>query len=116
MSEPTPTAELSHTAALLESLEQGGFMREVDDDLAAVIEAVERTGLDGSLTLKLTIERKGTGQMIVKPAPPATKIPRDPPMPAIRWLSQGKLVETNPAQLELDFGGGGKVTPMHADG
>jgi hypothetical protein len=97
------TYPTSKAGALLDSLEAGDTMREADETLAKLLEAVEATGMKGSLTLQLNFERKKPGVVLVRPVV-SSKVPKEKPNASIRYLTRsGDLVEKDPAQQEFAF-------------
>jgi hypothetical protein len=99
----------SKTGALLESLEAGDLMRDADEALAELTKAVEITGGKGSITLKIDLERKKPGTVVVR-AKVDAKVPKEEPTACIRYVGPaGDLLERDPAQAEFNFQ---NVAPM----
>lgn len=92
--------------AVVQSLQKGDSIRELDAALAALVQAVERTGKGGSLTYTIKIKpmKPGSKTLLIEDCPPNAKEPVDE-RPISIWFADanGQLVRNDPRQQELKF-------------
>lgn len=92
--------------AVLQSLQKGESMRELDAALASLVKAVESTGKGGSLTYTIKIKpmKPGSKTLLVEDCPPNAKEPVAE-RPVSIWFAEanGALVRNDPRQRELTF-------------
>jgi rhamnogalacturonyl hydrolase YesR len=92
-------------AQVLSQLDEGGTVREAQEALAAVAQAVLDTGKAGSVTIKLNLKRDGDGSnqritvtdSVTKALPTRTK-----GLSIFYVAEEGALTRDNPAQPSFD--------------
>lgn len=103
----------------LSEINEGALLTALDTKLANLVSAVLETGNNGSLTLKLSVKRKGgVNQVVIEPKVTAS-IPDPTIAPRIMFAdTSGALHTDDPAQGKLDLDAPVKVTfpsPANAD-
>jgi hypothetical protein len=87
----------------------GALADELADALYEVVAAVQTTGKNGSVTLKLNVEQKGRQIIVVDKVD--AKIPQFDREAAIYWADgEGRLFREDPAQQKMQF------EEVHRDG
>lgn len=100
----------------LNTMDFGVTPNELSDDLAELLRAVQDTGKQGTLTLKLTVkpESLATGQVAII-ADTSLKAPQMPRDKAFMFMTpDGNLQREDPRQKKLEFESvdGGRSTPV----
>lgn len=86
----------------LRILQGGTFLETCSDKLAELVKAVDETGKNGSLTIKLDLKRAGGAIQIN--AKCDAKTPEQKPDADMLWATvEGNLSVDNPAQRKLDL-------------
>lgn len=89
-------------AEFLTEFNYGELNQKLGHELKSVASAVDATGKNGEITLKLVIVKNGIHAM-VKPEVKA-KVPRDPAEGAAFYFgSNGALMREDPRQVSIDF-------------
>ena len=98
----------------LRRLRGGTFLDEASDKLAELVQAVERTGKGGTLTLTLAIKPAGraAGTLLIVDKI-AAKVPQEATPETLLWATpEGNLLGEDPRQQSLELKA---VTPPAAD-
>lgn len=87
-------------SALLEELDHGGVNRAASSMLAEVVQAVQKTGNSGELSLKFKVSKEGDKAVVKVDA--VHKVPRDPLHSTLFYFGQeGNLERDDPRQMTL---------------
>jgi hypothetical protein len=89
---------------LLDDYEIGALKQRLNDDLQKVARAVQRTGNDGALTIKIALKAGGGHKVRIAIAADA-KVPRPTPEVTEAFVNDrnGLLQYGNPDQKQIDF-------------
>lgn len=101
----------------LSEINEGALLEALDTKMTSLVSAVLATGNNGSLTLKLSVKRKGgVNQVVIEPKVTAS-IPDPTIAPRVMFAdTSGALHTDDPAQGKLDLDAPVKVTfPAAAD-
>lgn len=100
----------------LSEINEGALLTALDTKLTSLVSAVLETGNNGTLTLKLSVKRKGgVNQVVIDPKVSAS-IPDPTIAPRIMFAdTSGALHTDDPAQGKLDLDAPVKVTFPVAD-
>lgn len=101
----------------LSEINEGALLEALDTKMTSLVSAVLATGNNGSLTLKLSVKRKGgVNQVVIEPKVTAS-IPDPTIAPRIMFAdTSGALHTDDPAQGQLPLDAPKKVTfPAAAD-
>lgn len=103
------TEECGFVAAL-ESLRGGDAVKELDEELADVLHAVEVTGKPGKLVLTLIVAPGGARKVLLVDQVKPTK-PQAEKAKTVFFTKSGRLFEVDPDQGQLPF----VVEPFHRE-
>lgn len=85
----------------LQSFRRGELLADADQSLTELIEAIERTGGNGTLTIKLPFKKNKAGQLECVPAVELKK-PKRPMGTGIYYATpDARLTRRDPAQMDL---------------
>ncbi|MEO1187991.1 MAG: hypothetical protein AAFW60_02885 [Pseudomonadota bacterium] len=85
----------------LQDVRGGALLVRLDEELAALVEAIEETGKKGAITLKLNIKKNGEGAVTVSPEV-KTDIPSNPVGDALFFIDGSSLSRRNPEQMDIE--------------
>jgi hypothetical protein len=87
---------------LIQSFRRGELLRQGDEQLNRVMEAISETGGDGSITIKLPLKRNKAGQIECSPKITAN-IPQRPIGTGIYFADdEGRLSRRDPNQMDIE--------------
>lgn len=85
----------------IQSHRRGELLTEADQSLTELVEAIQRTGGNGQLTMKLSFKTNKAGQLECHPVVEIKK-PKKPMGVGIYYATQeGRLMRRDPAQMDL---------------
>lgn len=85
----------------LRDLKAGSIDRELSEELADVLQSVQESGKDASLTFSVTLKHAGEGRVFVVPKID-TKKPKPPQMALTLFVTpEGNLSRRDPRQLSM---------------
>lgn len=87
-------------AEVITDLDHGRVNAELGRKLAKIVEAVEKTGKEGKLTLQIKVKKEGEMCMVHVEA--TSKRPEHPMMPSLFFFGEdGRITREDPRQLTL---------------
>ncbi|MBP8177212.1 MAG: hypothetical protein KAX77_05540 [Xanthomonadales bacterium] len=100
----------------LSAIAGGLFVRQVEDELKALVEAIQESGKSGTLTLKLKLRPHGRGNREIHVDADVRSIaPPTPTDSTIFFAQRGQLLRDDPDQRDM-FKGPKAVDNLQADG
>lgn len=97
-----PPDEPAAFCAWLERFQRGAVADETTMAMAEVAAAARALGKKGTVTLKLTIEAKGSGRTVLVTAEVTSAVPQPAPEPSVFFVDdEGRLSRSDPFQLRL---------------
>lgn len=95
---------MANIVETLRRIGQGGFLSQLDEELTELVQKVDESGKNGSLTVSIQIKKatkSGAMQIVGKST---LKNPLEEPMEALLFATpEGNLVADNPHQQKLDL-------------
>ncbi len=92
---------MSDFSDLIDSLDKGQVTKEIDELLEMVIDGVNTHGVNGEITVKLTVKKEGSRAIVIPDV--KAKPPREPLGASLMYFDGEKLRRENPLQGHLDL-------------